>query len=84
MTGERSSWGVQVRALRQAGGMSQQELATAAGLSMSLVAQIEQGKKQNPQLATVLVLAEALGVDLNALVAGVVPVRGKRRQRKRE
>jgi transcriptional regulator with XRE-family HTH domain len=69
----------QVKALREAAGLSQQALATAAGLSISVVAQIEQGKKADPKLSTVLALAGALRVSLDALVSesGKKPRKGK-------
>ena len=51
-----------LRSLREAKGLSQQELATGADVSMSLVSKLEQGKKADPRVSTVLALASALGV----------------------
>jgi transcriptional regulator with XRE-family HTH domain len=47
--------------------MTQQQLATAAGLSLSLVAQIEQGTTGDPKMSTATALARALGVSLDEL-----------------
>src|ERR1019366_8890966 len=55
--------------LREKAGLSQQEVATKAGLSWSLIAQIEQGKKSDVRVSTLLGLAKALGVDANELLA---------------
>ena len=57
-----------VRSLREAAGLSQQDLAVRAGLSVSLIGQIEQGKKLDPRVSTVQALAAALGVDWPALL----------------
>ena len=51
-----------LRSLREAKGLSQQELATGADVSMSLVSKLEQGKKADPRVSTVLALAKTLGV----------------------
>ena len=51
-----------LRSLREAKGLSQQELATGADVSMSLVSKLEQGTKADPRVSTVLALASALGV----------------------
>jgi transcriptional regulator with XRE-family HTH domain len=55
--------------LREKAGLSQQEVATKAGLSWSLVAQIEQGKKSDVRVSTLLGLARALGVDAGVMLA---------------
>ncbi len=44
--------------------MTQQQLAMAAGIAMSAVAQMEAGKIQDPRLSTLKALARALGVGL--------------------
>jgi transcriptional regulator with XRE-family HTH domain len=62
-----------VKELRDAAGITQQELATRAGLSISLVTQIEQGSKADPKLSTLHALAQALGVDVAALAASGPP-----------
>jgi|ERR1022692_2388976 len=55
--------------LREKAGLSQQEVATKAGLSWSLIAQIEQGKKSDVRVSTLLGIAKALGVDAGVLLA---------------
>ena len=59
-----------LKALRQAAGLTQQQLAFQAGLSMSLVTQLEQGLKADPRLSTLLALSRVLGVSLDALGGG--------------
>jgi XRE family transcriptional regulator, fatty acid utilization regulator len=54
--------------LRLAAGMTQQELAVKAGLSISNLSQIEQGKRKDPRISTVSALAAALGVDVTELL----------------
>jgi transcriptional regulator with XRE-family HTH domain len=56
-----------LKSLREAAGISQQELAMKSGLSMSVVAGTEQGRRTDPRLSTLLALANALGVSLDAL-----------------
>jgi transcriptional regulator with XRE-family HTH domain len=58
-----------VRQLREAADMSQQALAAAAGVSISVVTQLEQGTKADPRISTVAALARALGVGVDALVS---------------
>lgn len=55
--------------LRKAAGLSQQKLATAAGLSISIISQIEQGATADPRGSTLRAIAGALGVGLDALFA---------------
>src|ERR1017187_2648337 len=55
--------------LREKAGISRQEVATKAGLSWSLIAQIEQGKKSDVRVSTLLGMARALGVDAGVLLA---------------
>ena len=44
-------------------GMTQKELATATGLTQSVIGRLE-GKKATPQLDTLLRIVDALGCDL--------------------
>jgi transcriptional regulator with XRE-family HTH domain len=67
MSDDMTSFSRRVRGLRSAAGLTQQQLATAAGLSVSLVAQLEQGTTGDPKLSTATALAEALGVSLDVL-----------------
>jgi transcriptional regulator with XRE-family HTH domain len=55
--------------LRETAGLSQQAVATKAGLSWSLIAQIEQGKKNDVRVSTLLGFARALGVEADVLLA---------------
>ena len=55
--------------LREKAGLSQQELATKARLSGSQIAQIEQGKRSDMRVSTLLALAKALRVDAGVLLA---------------
>lgn len=60
-----------LKELRDARGLTQQQMAGQAGLSMSLVTQMEQGTKADPRLSTLLALARALGVAVADLIRGV-------------
>lgn len=51
-----------IRSLRDDSGLSQQDLAFRANLSLSLVTKLEQGKKADPRTSTLLALAAALDV----------------------
>jgi transcriptional regulator with XRE-family HTH domain len=62
-----------LRSLREAAGLSQQEVAMRADLSMSLVAKLEQGKKGDPRASTLLALASALGVKPGAILEDLFP-----------
>jgi transcriptional regulator with XRE-family HTH domain len=57
-----------LKALRENAGMSQQCLAVSAGLSVSLVSQLERGSRADPRMSTITALATALGVTLDELV----------------
>lgn len=52
--------------------MTQQELAVAADLSVSMVSQVEQGVRPDPRLSTVLAIAKGLRVKPCELLAGLV------------
>lgn len=61
-----------LKALRAERGLTQQQLAGKAGLSISLVTQVEQGSVADPRLSTLIALAGALGVSADRLVAEVL------------
>src|SRR4051812_16029885 len=61
-----------IKRLREAAGLSQQEVATRGDLSLSLVAKLEQGKKADPRASTLLALAKALEVTPGTLLDGLV------------
>jgi transcriptional regulator with XRE-family HTH domain len=69
MTNRIPSLAGRVRQLREAAGLSQQALAMAAGLSISVVTQLEQGTKGDPRISTVAALARALGVKVDDLIS---------------
>jgi transcriptional regulator with XRE-family HTH domain len=62
---EPSGFAERLKALREASGLSQGELAEKAGMNLWGIAKIEQGHRE-PSWQTVLVLAEALGVGVEA------------------
>src|SRR6516162_7941592 len=65
------SFGAQLRALREAAGFTQEELATIAGLSVHAVSALERGERRRPHVETVRALSAALdltGVARDALM----------------
>lgn len=62
-----------IRVLREASGLSQQEVAERGGLSLSLVAKLEQGKKGDPRASSLLALAGALAVKPGQLLDDLFP-----------
>src|SRR5262249_36262494 len=58
--GAPASFGAQLKALREAAGFTQEELATIAGLSVHAVSALERGHRRRPQLETVRALSTAL------------------------
>lgn len=54
------SFGVQLKALREAAGFTQEELATIAGLSVHAVSALERGQRRRPHVETVRALSAAL------------------------
>jgi predicted ATPase/DNA-binding XRE family transcriptional regulator len=69
--GPAGSFGAQLKALREAAGFTQQELATIAGLSVHAVSALERGERRRPQVETVRALSAALdltGASRDALL----------------
>lgn len=66
----KSSFGNNVRRLRESSGMTQENLAEAAGLDRSYIGGIERGER-NPALAAILRLASALGIAPAELFNGI-------------
>src|SRR5271166_2428236 len=69
-----------MKTLRERARLTQQELATKADLSWSMVAQIEQGRKPDLRVSTLIRLALALGIRPTELFetfveAGIQPRR---------
>jgi transcriptional regulator with XRE-family HTH domain len=74
-----------LRRLRDAAGLSQQKLAERSGLSISLIVQMEAGKRTDPRVSTVRALARALDVPVTDLIEGIEdppPEAPKRKGRK--
>jgi len=69
-----SPFAARLQKLRESAGISQQSLATSAKISISSLAQIEQGKRADPRLSTILGLARALGVKPSKLIDGLAEV----------
>jgi predicted ATPase/transcriptional regulator with XRE-family HTH domain len=59
-TGHSDSFGAQLKALREAAGYTQEELATIAGLSVHGVSALERGERRRPHVETVRALSAAL------------------------
>jgi predicted ATPase/DNA-binding XRE family transcriptional regulator len=65
------TFGAQLKALREAAGFTQEELATIAGLSVHAVSALERGQRRRPHVDTVRALSAALdltGATREALV----------------
>jgi predicted ATPase/transcriptional regulator with XRE-family HTH domain len=60
------SFGAQLKALREAAGFTQEELATVAGLSVHAVSALERGERRRPHVETLRALSAAL--DLTGAV----------------
>ena len=54
------SFGARLKALREAAGFTQEELATIAGLSVHAVSALERGQRRRPQRDTIRALSAAL------------------------
>lgn len=77
-TGEQSSFGPTLRALRLAAGVSQGELARRVAVDSGYISRLEAGGRQGPTRATVSRLADALGLgwrerDRLLAAAGYLP-----------
>jgi len=64
------AFGIAVRKVRQAKGLSQEDLAEKADLDRTYISGIERGLR-NPTLLSSLCIANALGVTLDKLVKGI-------------
>jgi predicted ATPase/transcriptional regulator with XRE-family HTH domain len=74
---QETSLGTQLRRLREAAGLTQEELAFRAGLTPNAVSDLERGKTRRPYPHTVRSLADALGLQEkeHATLLAVVPRR---------
>jgi len=57
-----------LKQLRKEAGWSQQKLAEKAGLSYNVITKIEQGAAKNPNIKTMIKLANAFEISLDELV----------------
>ena len=71
-------FGVRLRRLREAAGLTQEELAGRAGLSARAISGLERGERRHPYPHTVRSLADALGLadDERAALLAAMPGRG--------
>ena len=60
---DRASFGARLRRLREASGLSQEELAHRAGLTPNAIGTLERGERRRPYPNTVRALADALSLD---------------------
>jgi len=65
-TGAPGSFGAYLKTLRATAGVTQEELATNAGLSVHAVSALERGERRRPHMETVRALATALGLKDDA------------------
>src|SRR5215831_6719683 len=75
-SGAPGSFGAQLKALREAAGFTQEELATIAGLSVAAVSALERGQRRRPHVETVRALSAALdlsGITRDAFVGSSRP-----------
>lgn len=74
---EGSSFGKRLRRLREAAGLTQEELAFQAGLTPNAISGLERGKSRRPYPNTVRSLADALGLseDERAALLAAIPRR---------
>src|SRR5689334_4824677 len=71
-SGAPGTFGTQLKALREAAGFTQEELATIAGLSAHAISALERGERRRPHVETVRALSAALdltGASRAALMA---------------
>ncbi len=66
--------GERVRKRRKALGLTAKSLAKAAGVSTSYISQVERGHQEDPSLPALRRLADALSMDLHALLGGQSPI----------
>ncbi len=57
-----------LKQLRKKSSWSQQKLAEKAGLSYNVITKIEQGAAKNPNIQTMIKLADAFEISLDVLV----------------
>jgi transcriptional regulator with XRE-family HTH domain len=78
MTGEQGiSFGVRLRRLRETAGLTQEELASRAGLTAKAISALERGERKRPYPHTVRSLADALELPEEERVSLTASVRKK-------
>jgi transcriptional regulator with XRE-family HTH domain len=75
--------GNKLKELRVAAGLTQLALAIEVGIDPQHVAAIEQGKKDNPTLKTLTLLADTFGVSLDELADHSVKANAPHKVRRR-
>jgi predicted ATPase/DNA-binding XRE family transcriptional regulator len=72
------SFGARLRRLREVAGLTQEELASRAGLSAKAISLLERGQRKHPYPHTIKSLADALKLseEARATLLGTVPQRG--------
>jgi transcriptional regulator with XRE-family HTH domain len=73
------TFGARLKALREAAGFTQEELATIAGLSVHAVSALERGERRKPQFETVRSLSMALELGDETREALLASARGANR-----
>jgi transcriptional regulator with XRE-family HTH domain len=76
-SGEDVPFGARLRRLREAAGLTQEELASEAGLTAKAISMLERGERRRPHPHTVRSLANALGLpeEERAVLTGAIPRR---------
>src|ERR687893_3289736 len=74
-----TSFGTQLRTLREGAGLTQEQLAERAGLTANAISALERGERRHPYPHTVQALAEALALSAEDRVTllAAVPKRGE-------
>lgn len=67
----RLTFAARLRQLRERSGLTQEQLASRAGLHKMAVAKIETGQREWPRTDTALALARALGITPGELLQGL-------------
>lgn len=68
-----SGLGERVRKRRKALGLTAKAIAKASGVSTSYISQVERGHQEDPSLPALRRLADALNMDLHALLGAPAP-----------
>lgn len=69
--------GERIARLRRVAGLSQEQAAERAGMSVDVIRKLEQGRKKSARLPTLHAIAKGLGVELTTLLGDPPAVAGK-------